>query len=549
MTTHDPIKDGDPPILEVDGLSVSFRPSGTQAVRGVSFSIRRGQKLALVGESGSGKSITSLSIMKLLPKGAHPVGSIRFDGQDLIRSSDEQMQRLRGRRIAMIFQEPMTSLNPLQTVGQQIGEIISEHRRISRPDLDARVLELLKLVRIPDPERRMRSYPHEMSGGQRQRIMIAMAIANEPDLIIADEPTTALDVTIQAQVLALLTELCERVGCALLLVTHDLNVVRVVAETVCVMKDGEIVEMGPTDAVLTKPKHYYTERLIASEPKGQPLVSAVDARDILTVRDLVVNFPIRAGVFRRVVDHVRAVRRVSFVVKEGEALGIVGESGSGKTTLGMALLGLLASEGDIDFDGKSFGTLRGDALKALRRDIQVVFQDPFGSLSPRKSVLRIVDEGLRVHRIGASEPERTQIVARALSDVGLDPGTMHRFPHEFSGGQRQRIAIARALVLNPKFIVLDEPTSALDLSVQSQIIDVLRELQAKYRLSYLFISHDLKVVRALAERVIVMKDGEVVETGRTEDVFDAPSDPYTKALIRASLEIIPREVRREIAVV
>ncbi len=531
-------------ILEVDEVSVSF--SGTiHAVKKVSFSIGRGEKLALVGESGSGKSMTSLSIMRLLPAGAALSGSIRFNDQELVDASELSMQKLRGSRISMIFQEPMTSLNPLQSVGYQIAEVITEHRKIGKTDLKTRVIELLKLVGIPEPERRSDSYPHELSGGQRQRVMIAMAIANEPDLIIADEPTTALDVTIQGQVLALLSDLCDRVGCSLLLVTHDLNVVRVVAEKVCVMKEGEIVESGPTRKVLVDPAHEYTKRLVASEPKGDPLQSLPDARELLRVTDLNVKFPIRAGVLRRVVDHVQAVRNVSLEVKEGEALGIVGESGSGKTTLGMTVLGLLPGEGSIVFDGKQLNGRSKAQLKALRRDIQVVFQDPFGSLSPRKSVLKIVDEGLRVHRIGKSQAERTRLVAAALADVGIEEAAIHRFPHEFSGGQRQRIAIARALVLNPRFIVLDEPTSALDLSVQSQIIDLLRSLQEKYRLSYLFISHDLKVVRALADRVMVMKDGQMIEAGKTSDVFDNPKHPYTEALIRASLEIIPRELRKE----
>ena len=527
-------------LLSVRDLAVSFRVSGAEvpAVRGVSFDIRRGETLALVGESGSGKSVSALSILQLLPypQARHPSGSIRFGETELMGAPEPVLRGVRGNRIAMVFQEPMTSLNPLHSIERQITETLFVHKGLGRAEARARTLELLKLVGLANAEQRLGAFPHELSGGQRQRVMIAMALANEPDLLIADEPTTALDVTIQAQILALLKDLQRRFGMALLLITHDLGIVRKMAERVCVMSEGLVVEAGTVGDVFAAPAHPYTRRLLAAEPKGQPPSPAADAPEVLAGDDIKVHFPIRKGLLRRTVDHIRAVDGISVRVRAGHTVGVVGESGSGKTTLGLALLRLTASQGAIRFDGADIqGRSRAD-MRPLRRQMQVVFQDPFGSLSPRLSIGDIVAEGLKIHRIGTAA-ERESMIATALEEVGLDPATRHRYPHEFSGGQRQRVAIARAMVLKPRFVVLDEPTSALDMSVQAQIVDLLRDLQARHGLAYLFISHDLKVVRALSNEVIVMKDGKVVEQGPTEAIFAAPREPYTRALLAAALNL------------
>jgi microcin C transport system ATP-binding protein len=529
------------PLLSVDNLSVAFDlPGGSvPAVRGVSFDLAKGETLALVGESGSGKSVTALSILQLLPypMARHPTGSIRFNGQELVGASERTLQTVRGNRISMVFQEPMTSLNPLHTVEKQVNEVLFVHKAMDRAAARARTLELLRLVGLPEAERRLGAYPHELSGGQRQRVMIAMALANEPDLLIADEPTTALDVTIQAQILALLKQLQQRFGMALLLITHDLGIVRKMADRICVMTDGRIVEHRPTTALFAAPEHDYTRRLLAAEPKGEPAKPPADAADVMAGRDIRVWFPIKKGVLRRTVDHVKAVDGIDIRVREGHTVGVVGESGSGKTTLGLALLRLVGSRGQIVFRARDLQGLQFSGLRPLRREMQVVFQDPYGSLSPRLSVAEIVEEGLKVHKLGGSPAERDRMICGALEEVGIDPASRHRYPHEFSGGQRQRIAIARAMVLKPKFVVLDEPTSALDMSVQAQIVDLLRDLQEQHRLAYLFISHDLKVVRALSDEVIVMKDGKVVEHGDRERIFREPREPYTKALLKAAFEL------------
>ncbi len=529
------------PILVVDDLAVEFRTSAGAfpAVRGVSFQMARGETLALVGESGSGKSVTALSILQLLPYPAarHPRGSIRFRGTELVGAPEQALRAVRGNRIAMVFQEPMTSLNPLHTIGAQVAEALELHKGLRGPAAAKRTLELLELVGIPNAARRLGAYPHELSGGQRQRVMIAMALANEPDLLVADEPTTALDVTIQAQILALLKDLQRRFGMALLLITHDLGVVARMADRVCVMNKGEIVEAGATAEIFRAPKHPYTAKLLAAEPKGTAGPPAPAAKPVVALDNLKVWFPVKAGLLRRTVDHVKAVDGISLTVPEGQTVGVVGESGSGKTTLGLALLRLTASEGAIRFDGTDIQGWDGKRVRPLRRQMQVVFQDPYGSLSPRMSVGQIIEEGLLVHRLGGSKAERERAIAAALEEVGLDPAARHRYPHEFSGGQRQRIAIARAMVLKPRFVVLDEPTSALDMSVQAQIVALLRDLQEKHRLAYLFISHDLKVVRALANSVVVMKDGKVVESGPTERIFAAPEQPYTRALLAAALDM------------
>ncbi|WP_454019380.1 ABC transporter ATP-binding protein [Azospirillum sp. Marseille-Q6669] len=535
MTTN-----GTDDLLQVRNLHVEFRSGGgaMHAVKGVSFDIAKGETLALVGESGSGKSVTALSILQLLPypMARHPHGSIRFRGTELVGAEEKVLRDVRGDRIAMIFQEPMTSLNPLHSIERQINETLFLHKGLSRAAARKRTLELLRLVGLPNPEKRLNAYPHELSGGQRQRVMIAMALANEPDLLIADEPTTALDVTIQAQILELLKDLQRRFGMALLLITHDLGVVRKMADRVCVMNQGEIVEQADVADIFARPQHPYTRKLLAAEPKGDPLTPPADAPEIMAADNLKVWFPIKKGLLRRTVDHVRAVDGVSVNVRQGHTVGVVGESGSGKTTLGLALLRLHASEGAIRFDGKDIQGWQAKKLRGLRREMQVVFQDPYGSLSPRLSVGQIIGEGLTIHRIG-SGAERDAMVAKALEEVGLDPSSRHRYPHEFSGGQRQRIAIARALVLKPKFVVLDEPTSALDMSVQAQIVDLLRDIQARNNLAYLFISHDLRVVRALSSHVIVMKDGKVVEQGPTRRIFEEPREEYTRALLAAALNL------------
>ncbi len=530
----------DPLLLEVKDLSVNFGTGdkAVRAVRGVSFDIRRGETVALVGESGSGKSVTALSILQLLayPAASHPTGSIRFQGKELVGASTRDLLSVRGNRISMIFQEPMTSLNPLHTIERQVNEVLILHKGLSREAARKRTLELLDQVGIPDAANRLDAYPHQLSGGQRQRVMIAMALANEPDLLIADEPTTALDVTIQAQILKLLKSLQARYGMALLFITHDLGIVRKMADRVCVMTQGRIVEQGPVAEVFDRPQHSYTQHLLSAEPKGRPAAADPAAPEILRLDDLKVHFPIRRGVMRRTVGHVKAVDGVSLALREGHTIGLVGESGSGKTTLGLALLRLERSEGGIRFDGRDLQGLSQRELRPMRREMQIVFQDPFSSLSPRMSVGEIVGEGLEVHRIGTKE-ERSVLIDRVLREVGLDPSSRERYPHEFSGGQRQRISIARALVLKPRLIVLDEPTSALDMSVQAQIVDLLRDLQQRHKLAYLFISHDLKVVRALADEVVVLRHGKVVERGPATRIFEAPQTPYTQALIAAAFNL------------
>ena len=528
-------------LLSVRDLSVAFRESGrdTLAVDRISFDILPGETVALVGESGSGKSVLALSVLKLLPypTAHHPSGSILFKGKDLIAASEDEMRAVRGDDITMVFQEPMTSLNPLHTIEQQVGEILQLHRRLSEAEARRRTLELLALVGIRDAESRLGAYPHQLSGGQRQRVMIAMALANEPELFIADEPTTALDVTVQAQILNLLAELKGRLNMAMLFITHDLGIVRKVADRVCVMTNGKIVEQGRVAEVFGKPQHPYTQKLLAAEPRGRANPVAPHAPTVVEAGPLKVWFPIKRGFLRRTVGHVKAVDGVSVRVREGETVGVVGESGSGKTTLGLAILRLTSSEGPIAFLGNRLDGQPARAIRPMRKNLQVVFQDPYGSLSPRMSVAEIVAEGLGVQKKGSSYAERRDIVARALEDVGLDPATMDRYPHEFSGGQRQRIAIARAMALEPQFVVLDEPTSALDMSVQAQIVELLRELQKRRRLAYMFISHDLKVVRALANHVIVMQNGRVVEEGTAEDIFAHPHTDYTRALFAAAFNL------------
>lgn len=531
------------PLLTVRDLSVAFQgeTGPVLALEKASFTLARGQTLALVGESGSGKSVCALSIMQLLPYPAatHPSGTIMFDGQELMGAAERNMRKVRGNRISMVFQEPMTSLNPLHPILRQVGEILELHKGYRGEEIRRRVLELLQLVGLRDAERRLGAYPHELSGGERQRVMIAMALANEPDLLIADEPTTALDVTVQAQILELLRKLQSELGMAMLLITHDLGIVRKMADHVCVMTGGRIVESGPTDALFDNPREAYTRQLMAAEPKGRPRHVPDDAPTIIEGENIRVWFAMKKRLFSRQTDYIKAVDGISVRVREGETLGIVGESGSGKTTLGLALLRLIASEGPILYCGEPIHDRNSRALRELRQQMQIVFQDPFGSLSPRMSIGEIVAEGLSVHRREKqkSRAEMRAIVADALREVGLDPDAQDRYPHEFSGGQRQRVAIARAMVLAPRFVVLDEPTSALDMSVQAQIVDLLRELQTRHRLAYMFISHDLKVVRALANNVIVMKDGQVVEAGPAERIFDDPQTDYTRALMAAAFAL------------
>jgi microcin C transport system ATP-binding protein len=535
------VSDVAPPLLRVRDLSVSFETPGSvvQAVRGISFDIDRGETVALVGESGSGKSVTALSILQLLPYplARHPGGSIHFRGHELVGARERLLRRVRGNRIAMIFQEPMTSLNPLHTIEKQVNEVLFVHKRLDRRAARVRTVELLRLVGLPEAEHRLGAYPHQLSGGQRQRVMIAMALANEPDLLIADEPTTALDVTIQAQILELLKSLQSRFGMALLLITHDLGIVRKMADRVCVMTQGEAVESGSVADVFADPRHPYTRRLLAAEPSGTPVAADPGAPVLVAARDLRVWFPIKSGLLRRTVGHIKAVDGVSLTIREGHTVGVVGESGSGKTTLGLALLRLQASTGTIEFAGHAIQATSARALRPLRREMQIVFQDPYGSLSPRLSVGQIIEEGLGVHRMGGNAAARITLVEQALVEVGLEPELRHRYPHEFSGGQRQRIAIARAMVLKPRFVVLDEPTSALDMSVQAQIVDLLRDLQRRHGLAYLFISHDLRVVRALAEEIVVMRDGVVIEHGPARRIFEDPREHYTRALIAAAFEL------------
>jgi microcin C transport system ATP-binding protein len=540
-----------PMLLEVKDLSVEFRQGQqvTRAVDKVSFSIAKGETVALVGESGSGKSVSALSILKLLPYPAarHPSGSVTFKGEELLDADERDLRRVRGNDITMVFQEPMTSLNPLHTVAQQMDEILELHSPLNAKQRRVRSIEILKKVGIREAESRLESYPHQLSGGQRQRVMIAMALANNPDLFIADEPTTALDVTVQAQILELLRDLKAEFGMALLLITHDLGIVRHMADRVCVMQGGRIVEAGPTESVFAAPKHAYTRQLLAAEPKGAPPKADPKAATVLTAENLKVWFPVKRGFLRRTVSHIKAVDGVSIAVKEGQTLGVVGESGSGKTTLGLAVLRLIQSEGPIVYLGRRIDGFDAGDMRPLRKEMQIVFQDPYGSLSPRLSIRQIVEEGLTVQNKDISFEEREERVAQALSEVGIDPAAMERYPHEFSGGQRQRIAVARALALDPKFVMLDEPTSALDMAVQAQIVDLLRELQRKHNLAYLFISHDLKVVRALANYVVVMRDGIIVEEGTAEQLFSRPKEDYTKALIAAAihLQTAPQGVVRQ----
>ena len=528
-------------LLSIRNLSVHFDVPGApvRAVHNISFDIARGETLALVGESGSGKSVTALSVMQLLPypKASHPTGSIKFRGAELVGAPQVELQSIRGDRVGMIFQEPITSLNPVHTIEKQVREVLLLHKGFSTAAARARVLELLDLVGIRNAEQRLTAYPHELSGGQRQRVMIAMALANEPDLLIADEPTTALDVTIQAQILRLLTKLQSDFGMAMLFITHDLGIVSKLANRVCIMKDGEIVEEGETNAVFSSPAHEYTKRLVEAEPSGIKSQISGEPDIVLSGEGVRVWFPIKKGLLRRTVDHIKAVDGVSFTVRQGETVGVVGESGSGKTTLGMALLRLERSKGNIYFKGRNIQNLSSSEMQPLRRELQVVFQDPFGSLSPRMSVGQIIEEGLKVHGLGETQSNRDKMVVEVLEEVELNPANRHRYPHEFSGGQRQRIAIARAIVLKPKFIVLDEPTSALDRSVQAQIVDLLRRIQLEHDLAYMFISHDLRVVKALSDYVFVLRAGKVMEQGPTAQLFDNPEHPYTRALMAAAFNL------------
>jgi microcin C transport system ATP-binding protein len=529
------------PLLSVHDLSVAFSQGGTTslAVDQVSFDIARGETVALVGESGSGKSVSALSVLKLLPYPAasHPSGRIQFDGKDLLALDEKTLRKVRGNKITMIFQEPMTSLNPLHTIEQQIVEVLRLHRGMGERQSRERTLDLLNEVGIREPQKRLSAYPHQLSGGQRQRVMIAMALANEPELLIADEPTTALDVTVQAQILELLAELKQKNGMSMLFITHDLGIVRKIADRVCVMTKGKIVETGPTAEIFDNPQHAYTGHLLAAEPKGRPPAANDAARPVMAGDGVKVWFPIKQGFFRKTVDHVKAVDGIDIIVREGQTVGVVGESGSGKTTLGLALARMISSTGAIRFDGRDINELSFNDMRPLRSELQIVFQDPYGSLSPRMSVSEIIEEGLKIHEPKLDADARDKRVADVLAEVGLDPATRFRYPHEFSGGQRQRIAIARAMVLNPRFVMLDEPTSALDMSVQAQVVDLLRNLQTKHNLAYLFISHDLKVVRALANHVIVMRAGKVVEAGPSEQIFGNPQTAYTRALISAAFRI------------
>jgi microcin C transport system ATP-binding protein len=528
-------------LLEVKDLSVAFRQGAreTLAVDRISFDIKKGETVALVGESGSGKSVTALSVLKLLPYPAahHPSGSIRFKDQELLGLPEAKIRHVRGNDITIIFQEPMTSLNPLHTIEKQLGEILLLHQGLTGEGARARTIELLTQVGIPEPETRLASYPHQLSGGQRQRVMIAMALANEPDLLIADEPTTALDVTVQAQILGLLKELQGRLGMAMLFITHDLGIVRKLADRVCVMKEGKIVETGPVERVFTAPQHAYTRALLAAEPKPDPAPINAAAPVVVETTDLKVWFPIKRGVMRRVAGHIKAVDGVSIAVRQGETLGVVGESGSGKTTLGLAILRLVSSQGPIVFLGSEITGLTFRKMRPFRHHMQIVFQDPYGSLSPRMSVADIIEEGLWVHHPKLTGAQREERVVQALQDVGLDPATRFRYPHEFSGGQRQRIAVARAIVLEPTFVVLDEPTSALDMLIQAQIVDLLRALQKRRNLTYMFISHDLRVVAALASRLVVMRHGKVVEEGPAAELFTRPRSDYTRALLAAAFNL------------
>ncbi len=526
-------------ILRFENLSVAFNDDAP-AVDQVSFEIRAGETVALVGESGSGKSVTALSSVKLLPESASVTGSVKYRGREMIDADDATLRDVRGNDISFIFQEPMTSLNPLHTIDRQLAESLALHQGLTGKAADERILDLLNKVSLRDPEKRLHDYPHQLSGGQRQRVMIAMALANGPDLLIADEPTTALDVTIQAQILNLLADIQKVEGMGMLFITHDLKIVRKIADHVCVMQHGKIVEAGPTKEIFDNPKHSYTQILLAAEPKGKPGPVPDGAKEILSTKDLQIWFPIKRGLMRRTVDHIKAVNAATFSVREGETLGIVGESGSGKTTLALGVMRLISSKGPVVFLGNDVQGLRNKALQPLRRDMQMVFQDPYGSLSPRMTLEQIVAEGLGVHGLEPGKDKR-QMVIDIMREVGLDPASMDRYPHEFSGGQRQRIAIARAMILKPKLVVLDEPTSALDMTVQVQIVNLLRDLQEKYKLAYLFISHDLAVVRALSHQVLVMRQGDIVESGLGERVFESPKTDYTRALMAAAFEISAKQ--------
>jgi microcin C transport system ATP-binding protein len=529
------------PLLQIRGLDVSFTSGDgvTPAVKGASFDIERGKTMALVGESGSGKSVTALSILQLLPYpvASHPNGSILFNGEEILGAPVRRLREVRGNHISMIFQEPITSLNPLHSIGRQVAEAIMLHRKLPKKEAWRRAEDLFEMVALGETAKRLKACPHEFSGGQRQRVMIAMALACEPDLLIADEPTTALDVMVQAEILKLLNDLQARLGMAMLMITHDLNIVRHMADDVCVMNGGEIVEAGTTAQIFESPQHSYTQHLLSAEPKGDPLEVAAAAKEVITCDGLKVHFPIKAGVMRRIVGHVKAVDGVTISVRAGQTVGVVGESGSGKTTLAMALLRLQQSIGPINFEGADIQGLDIKHMRPLRQRMQIVFQDPYGSLSPRLSIGQIVEEGLKVHNPDMSREDRRDLIGQTLEEVGIDPGSQGRYPHEFSGGQRQRVSIARALVLKPRLIVLDEPTSALDMSVQAQIIDLLRDLQRHHGLAYLFISHDLKVIRAISHEVVVLRAGKVMEQGSAKQIFDAPRNDYTKALMAAAFEL------------
>ena len=534
-----PNESGDP-LLEVKDLCVSFGHGEREvkAVKHVSLSIKRGETVALVGESGSGKSVTALSIMQLLPYpfAHHPCGSIQYEGQELVGAGPSIMRAVRGNDISVIFQEPMTSLNPLHTIEKQLAESLRLHTTLQGKAAKDRILELLDLVGIRNAESRLNAYPHELSGGQRQRVMIAMALANEPDLLIADEPTTALDVTIQAQILALLQNLQSRLGMALLLITHDLGIVRKMADHIHVMNGGEVVEHNDAASLFSNPQHEYTRHLLSAEPGELSPRDVDEPPTVIEARDIHVRFPIKGGLFGRVKSYVHACDGISLSVKAGRTVGVVGESGSGKTTLGLALLKLIPSEGEIFFQGKPIHQRKASELRSLRKHMQIVFQDPFGSLSPRMTVLNIIEEGLKVHQPELSAAEREALVTQSLIEVDLPTDILNRFPHEFSGGQRQRIAIARAMVLKPELVILDEPTSALDMSVQSQIVDLLLDLQQRHQLAYLFISHDLKVIRALSDEIMVMQQGKIVEYGNAKQILEAPQETYTQELMAAAFE-------------
>jgi len=526
-------------VLQIQDLNVAFSQDGRQvdAVRGVSFEVARGEVVALVGESGSGKSVTAMSSVALLGANAKVTGSIRYNGQQMVGATADLLQQVRGNEISFIFQEPMTSLNPLHTIEKQLRESIELHQdplhSLTGAEIEARIIALLERVGLPDPAARLGAYPHQLSGGQRQRVMIAMALANGPELLIADEPTTALDVTIQAQILDLLMLLKQQDGMGMLFITHDLGIVRQIADRVCVMQDGKIVETGPTKDIFNAPQHSYTQKLLNAHSVGAPQPFDPSASVIAEAKNAKIWFPIQRGLLKRTVGHVKAVNDVSLTLRAGETIGIVGESGSGKSTLAMAIMRLISFQGKIVFDGRDIGALKTRDLRALRKDMQIVFQDPYGSLSPRMTCAQIIAEGLGVHGTPSGRSQE-DLVEEILQEVGLDPEMQHRYPHEFSGGQRQRIAIARAMVMRPKLVVLDEPTSALDMTVQVQIVDLLRNLQKAHGLAYLFISHDLRVVRAMSHSVIVMKEGDVVEHGPVSDVFEAPKTQYTRGLMAAA---------------